>query len=515
MLVFAASLLDGFGAVLTPENLLLALAGVTLGTLVGVLPGIGPALTIALLLPLTFNFSDPVGAFILFAGIYAGGMYGGSTTSILLNTPGESASVATAIEGFQMARRGRARAALATAAIGSFVAGTIGIAALTLLAQPVADLAVQFRAADYFALAILAFACVTALVGRSLIRGWASLALGLLIGCVGIDALTGQSRLTFGVDQLGNGIDIVIVAVGLFAVGEALHMAAKLREGDDHLIHPDDPGQGRWLSRSDVRRSWKPWLRGAAIGFPFGALPSGGAEVPTFLSYATEKRLSKRPDEFGTGAIEGVAGPEAANNASFSGTLVPLLTLGIPTSATAAIMLAAFQIFNLQPGPQLFTKNSELVWTLIASLYVGNVMLLLLNLPMIRIWVKVLEIPREALYSGILVFATLGVYSLSGSIVEVLVMYAIGVAGFFMRRYEFPIAPVILGVILGPVMEVQFRRALVASGGDATVFVDRPLTVGLLSVALLALVLPYAPSIVGRLRGRGRPAGRLAFGESD
>jgi putative tricarboxylic transport membrane protein len=521
--VFAASLIDGFGAVLSPENLLLALAGVTLGTLVGVLPGIGPALTIALLLPLTFNFSDPVGAFILFAGIYAGGMYGGSTTSILLNTPGESASVATAIEGFQMARRGRARAALATAAIGSFVAGTIGIILLTLLAQPVADLALRFRAQDYFALAILAFASVTALVGRSIIRGWASLALGLLIGCVGIDQLTGQSRLTFGVDQLGNGIDIVIVAVGLFAVGEALHMAAKLRRGgEEKLIDPGDRGQrdggttpARWLSRRDVRRSWKPWLRGAAIGFPFGALPSGGAEVPTFLSYATEKRLSKHPEEFGKGAIEGVAGPEAANNASFSGTLVPLLTLGIPTSATAAIMLAAFQIFNLQPGPQLFTNNSELVWTLIASLYIGNVMLLLLNLPMIRIWVKVLEIPREALYAGILVFATLGVYSLSGSIVEVLVMYAIGVVGFFMRRYEFPIAPVILGVILGPVMEVQFRRALVASGGDASVFVDRPLTVALLSAALLALLLPYAPSIVGKLRGRPRPAGRLAFGESD
>jgi putative tricarboxylic transport membrane protein len=521
--VTAASLIDGFGAVLSPENLLLALAGVALGTLVGVLPGIGPALTIALLLPLTFNFSDPVGAFILFAGIYAGGMYGGSTTSILLNTPGESASVATAIEGFQMARRGRARAALATAAIGSFVAGTIGIVLLTLLAQPVADLAVKFRAEDYFALALLAFASVTALVGRSIVRGWASLALGLLIGCVGIDQLTGQSRLTFGVDQLGNGIDIVIVAVGLFAVGEALHMAAKLRrEGEEELIDPDDRGQrggdakpARWLGRSDVRRSWKPWLRGAAIGFPFGALPSGGAEVPTFLSYATEKRLSKHSDEFGKGAIEGVAGPEAANNASFSGTLVPLLTLGLPTSATAAIMLAAFQIFNMQPGPQLFTSNSELVWTLIASLYIGNVMLLLLNLPMIRIWVKVLEIPREALYAGILVFATLGVYCLSGSIVEVLVMYAIGVVGFFMRRYEFPIAPVILGVILGPVMEVQFRRAMVASGGDAGVFVDRPLTVCLLAAALLALVLPYLPSMVGRLRGRTRSAGRLAFGESD
>jgi putative tricarboxylic transport membrane protein len=501
-MVIAASLIDGFAAVLSPQNLLLAAVGVTLGTLVGVLPGIGPALTIALLLPLTFNFSDPVGAFILFAGIYAGGMYGGSTTSILLNTPGESSSVATAIEGFQMARRGRARAALATAAIGSFVAGTIGIVALTLVAQPVADLAIRFRAEDYFALAVLAFASVTTLVGRSFIRGMASLALGVLIGMVGIDQLTGQSRLTFGVDQLGNGIDIVIVAVGLFAVGEALHMASRLRhEGEEELVDPDDDAQrqSRWLSRSDLRRSWRPWLRGAAIGFPFGALPAGGAEVPTFLSYSVEKRLTKHPEEFGKGAIEGVAGPEAANNASFSGTLVPLLTLGIPTSATAAIMLAAFQIFNLQPGPQLFSKNSELVWTLVASLYVGNIMLLALNLPLIRLWVKVLEIPRSALYAGILVFATLGVYSLSASVVEVLVMYAIGVMGFFMRRYDFPIAPVILGVILGPVMEIQFRRALVASGGDLSVFVSRPLTVCLLSAAVLALALPY---VAGRRAGR-------------
>jgi putative tricarboxylic transport membrane protein len=515
MLVLAANLLDGFGSVLSPQNLLLAAAGVTLGTLVGVLPGIGPALTIALLLPLTFNFSDPVGAFILFAGIYAGGMYGGSTTSILLNTPGESSSVATAIEGFQMARRGRAKAALATAAIGSFVAGTIGIVALSLLAEPVASLAVSFRAQDYFALALLAFASVTTLVGRSLIRGGLSLALGLLIGCVGIDELTGQSRLTFGVDQLGNGIDIVIVAVGLFAVGEALHMASRLRsEPEEQVIDPEE-SQSRWLSRGDLRRSWPAWLRGAGIGFPFGALPAGGAEVPTFLSYSVEKRLTKHPEEFGEGAIEGVAGPEAANNASFSGTLVPLLTLGIPTSATAAIMLAAFQIFNLQPGPLLFERNSELVWTLIASLYLGNVLLLALNLPLIRIWVKVLEIPRPALYSGILVFATLGVYSLSGSLVEVLIMYGIGVLGFLMRRYDFPIAPVILGVILGPVMEIQARRALIASGGDAGVFIERPLTVGLLTAALLALVIPYLPALVARLRGRPAPAGRLAFGDED
>src|SRR5918998_865610 len=502
--VFAANLIDGFGAVLTPQNLLLALAGVTLGTLVGVLPGIGPALTIALLLPLTFNFSDPVGAFILFAGIYAGGMYGGSTTSILLNTPGESASVATAIEGFQMAKRGRARAALATAAIGSFVAGTIGIVALTFVAQPMADLAVQFRAQDYLALALLAFAAVTTLVGRSTIRGWAALSVGILLGCVGIDQLTGQSRLTFGVDQLGNGIDIVIVAVGLFAVGEALHMASKLRAGQtEELVRPEDEGSGRWMSRADWRRSWKPWLRGAGLGFPFGALPAGGAEVPTFLSYATERKLTKHPDEFGKGAIEGVAGPEAANNASFSGTLVPLLTLGIPTSATAAIMLAAFQIFNLQPGPELFENNSDLVWTLIASLYVANVMLLLLNLPLVQVWV--LDVPRPLLYSGILVFGTLGVYSLSGSVVEVLVMYAIGVMGFFMRRYDFPIAPVILGVILGPLMETQARRALTASGDDFGVFFGRPLTVILLLIAVAAFVVPHLPAL----------RKRLAFGEDD
>ncbi len=502
MFVFAANLLDGFSAVLTPENLLLAALGVTLGTLIGVLPGIGPALTIALLLPITFNFDDPAGAFILFAGIYAGGMYGGSTTSILLNTPGESSSVATAIEGFEMAKRGRGRAALATAAIGSFVAGTIGIVLLTLVAEPVASLAVKFRAEDYFALTLLAFASVTALTSRSLVRGFASLAVGLLIGFVGIDQLTGQSRLTFGVDQLGNGIDIVIVAVGLFAVGEALHMAAKLRSRPDELV-PTEP-TGTWLSGRDWRRSWKPWLRGAGIGFPFGALPAGGAEVPTFLSYATEKKLA--PDrEWGEGAIEGVAGPEAANNASFSGTLVPLLTLGIPTSATAAIMLAAFQIFNLQPGPELFERNSELVWTLIASLYVGNVMLLALNLPLIRVWVKVLEVPRALLYSGILVFGTLGVYSLSGSVIEVLVMYAIGVMGFFMRRYDFPIAPVILGVILGPLMETQARRALTASGDDFSVFFSRPLTIFLLLFAIAAFIVPHLPALKKR----------LAFGEDD
>jgi len=493
-------LAGGFATALTPEHLLFALIGVTLGTLVGVLPGIGPALTVALLLPLTYNF-EPTGAFIMFAGIYYGGMYGGSTTSILLNTPGESASVVTTIEGFAMAKRGRGGAALATAAIGSFVAGTISTLAITFLAPFVAQVALSFQPADYFALMVLAFVSVTALIGRSLLRGLISLFVGLFVGLIGIDNLTGQARFTFGVPQLLNGLDIVVVAVGLFAVGEALYVASRLRHDKEEIV----PVRGKlMMTREELGRSWKPWLRGGAIGFPIGALPAGGAEIPTFLSYNLEKRLNPRA-EWGKGAIEGVAGPEAANNAAFSGVLVPLLTLGIPTSATAAILLAAFQIYNLQPGPLLFQKSPDLVWALIASLYIGNLMLLVLNLPLIRLWVKVLAIPRALLYSAILVFATLGVYSVANSLVDVLIMYLIGVVGFFMRRYDFPVGPMILGVILGPMMEAQFRRALQISQGDLTVFVTRPISLVILLVALTVLVGPQIP----RLFGHGR---RLIFG---
>jgi putative tricarboxylic transport membrane protein len=493
-------LAGGFATALTPEHLLFALIGVTLGTLVGVLPGIGPALTVALLLPLTYNF-EPTAAFIMFAGIYYGGMYGGSTTSILLNTPGESASVVTTIEGFAMAKRGRGGAALATAAIGSFVAGTISTLAITFLAPLVAQVALSFQPADYFALMVLAFVSVTALIGRSLLRGLISLFVGLFVGLIGIDNLTGQARFTFGVPQLLNGLDIVVVAVGLFAVGEALYVASRLRHDKEEIV----PVRGKlMMTREEFGRSWKPWLRGGAIGFPIGALPAGGAEIPTFLSYNLEKRLNPKA-EWGKGAIEGVAGPEAANNAAFSGVLVPLLTLGIPTSATAAILLAAFQIYNLQPGPLLFQNSADLVWALIASLYIGNLMLLVLNLPLIRLWVKVLSIPRALLYSAILVFATLGVYSVANSLVDVLIMYLIGVVGFFMRRYDFPVGPMILGVILGPMMEAQFRRALQISQGDLTVFVTRPISLAILVVALAVLVGPQIP----RLFGHGR---RLIFG---
>jgi putative tricarboxylic transport membrane protein len=502
-------LLGGFATALQPQYLLFAAVGVTLGTLVGVLPGIGPALTVALLLPLTYNF-DPIGAFIMFAGIYYGGMYGGSTTSILLNTPGESASIVTALEGFRMARTGRAGAALTTAAIGSFVAGTISTLLIAFLAPVVAQLAVSLQPAEYFALMVLAFASVTALVGRSLLRGAISLLLGLLIGLVGIDVLSGQARLTFGVPALNSGIDVVVVAVGLFAVGEALYVASRHRLAPEEIV----PVRGRvWMTRQDFRRSWRPWLRGTAIGFPLGSLPTGGAEIPTFLSYNVERRLSKHRDEFGHGAIEGVAGPEAANNAAFSGVLVPLLTLGIPTSATAAILLAAFQVYNLQPGPLLFQNAPDLVWALIASLYIGNVMLLVLNLPLIRLWVKILEIPRPLLYSGILVFATLGVYSVANSVVDVLIMYAIGLLGFFLRRYDFPVGPVVLGVILGPLLETQFRRAVQISQGDVTVFLTRPVSALILLAAVAAVALPYLPRILALIRGREVRPERLVFGE--
>ncbi|MGH2532476.1 MAG: tripartite tricarboxylate transporter permease [Thermomicrobiales bacterium] len=490
-----SDLVNGFSVALTPENLLWALVGVLLGTAVGVLPGIGPALTVALLLPVTFNL-EPVSAFIMFAGIYYGGMYGGSTTSILLNTPGESASIITAIEGNLMARRGRGAAALATAAIGSFVAGTIATVGLTFLAPVMVEVALDFGPAEYFALIVLAFTTITALLGRSLVRGFLSLFAGVAIGLVGTDTLTGQQRFTFGVPQLGDGIDVVVIAVGLFAVGETFWVASRLRHDKDQII----PVRGSiWMTKDEWRRSWKPWLRGTALGFPIGSLPAGGAEIPTFLSYSIEKQITKHPEEFGKGAIEGVAGPEAANNASAAGVLVPLLTLGLPTSATAAIMLVAFQRYGLNPGPLLFERNPDLVWGLIASLYIGNVMLLVLNLPMAGVWVRLLAIPRPLLYAGILVFAGLGAYSLSNSTVDLVVLYVVGALGFLMRRFDIPVAPAVVGAILGPMAEEHFRRALQISQGDYSVFLTRGISLTIFILAAISLVAPW---VIRRVRAR-------------
>jgi putative tricarboxylic transport membrane protein len=481
-----AQLAAGFAVALTPYNLMWCLVGVTVGTAIGVLPGLGPALTIALLLPLTYKV-DATAAFILFAGIYYGAMYGGSTTSILLNTPGESATIVTALEGNKMARRGRAGAALATAAIGSFVAGTIGTVGITFLAEPVVNFALKFGPAEYFSLMVLAFVTVSAVLGNSAVRGLVSLAIGIFLGLIGIDLQTGQPRFTFGLTELLDGINVIVVAVGLFAIGETLYLACFKRRADGEVLTVKD---SVWMSREDWARSWKPWLRGSAIGFPIGAMPAGGAEVPTFLSYFIEKRLSPKPEEFGHGAIEGVAGPEAANNASAAGVLVPMLALGLPTSATAAIMLSAFQSYGITPGPLLLQQQSALVWGLIASLYIANVMLLVLNLPLVGLWVKMLKIPEPLLYGGILVFATIGTYGISQSQVDLVLLYIMGIMGLFMRLYDFPTAPVIIGMILGPLAEQEFRRAMTISQGDMMIFLQKPLSLALLLLALAAVLGP-------------------------
>ncbi len=478
-------LLDGFAVALMPHNLMWALLGSVLGTAIGILPGIGPALTIALLLPVTVALA-PTSAFIMFAGVLYGAMYGGSTTSILLNTPGEAGSMMTALEGNRMARNGRGAAALATAAIGSFVAGTIATLLLTFAAPAIAELAFYFKPADYFALTVLAFTSVAVVMGTSRVRGFISLFIGLALGVVGIDTMAGQPRLTFGVMQLLKGIELTVVLVSLFAVGEMLYVASRYRKIPSDIV----TAKGwAWMTRSDFARSWKPWLRGTAIGFPMGALPGGGSEIPTMLSYTLEKKLA-RHDEFGRGAIEGVAGPEAANNASAAGVLVPLLTLGLPTSATAAVLLAAFQNYGLQPGPFLFTNNPQLVWGLIASLYVGNIMLLVLNLPLVGLWVRLLLIPRPQLYAGILVFAMIGIWGVARSWMDLLMMAVIGLMGYVMRVYDFPVAPVLIGLILGPMAENYLRTALAAGQGNPIVLVSTPASATLMVLAVLFLLLP-------------------------
>jgi putative tricarboxylic transport membrane protein len=487
-----SSLIDGFGTALTPTNLMYAFLGVLLGTAIGVLPGIGPAMTIALLLPLTRSL-EVTTALIMFAGIYYGGMYGGSTTSILLNTPGESASVVTAIEGNKMARSGRAAQALATAAIGSFVAGTIATLLLALLAPTVARYAVQISPADKFSIMVLAFIAVTSVLGSSRVRGLAALGLGLTIGLIGIDQTSGQQRLTFGIAELASGISVVVVAVGLFAVGESLWTAAHLRRRPLEVIPVGNPR----MSREDWSRSWKPWLRGTAIGFPFGAIPAGGAEIPTFLSYVTEKKLSKHPEEFGKGAIEGVAGPEATNNASAAGGLVPLLTLGIPTTATAAVMLYAISSYGLQPGPRLFATHPDLVWGLIASLFIGNAALLVLNLPLAPLWARLLRIPRPYLYAGILFFASLGAYASNANTFDLFLLLIIGALGFMMRRYGLPLLPAIIGVILGPFSEVELRRALQISNGDLGGLFE-PFSVVVYVIVALLLLWPLVRRVLPR-----------------
>lgn len=479
-------LMAGFATAITPINLMWCFLGCAIGTAVGVLPGIGPAVAVAMLLPITSQV-EVTASMIFFAGIYYGAMYGGSTTSILLNTPGEAGSLVTAMEGNKMAKHGRAGAALATAAIGSFVAGTIATVVVTLFAPFVAEHAVKLGPPEYFCLMLLAFATVSSVLGNSTVRGLVALFIGLAVGLVGMDQISGQVRYTGGIPELLDGIEIVLVAVGLFAVAEALHVV--LYEGG--VLESQNPLSRVHMTAAEWRKSWPAWLRGSLIGIPFGTIPAGGSEIPTFLSYATEKKLAKDKSAFGReGAIEGVAGPEAANNAAITATLIPLLTLGIPTSNTAAIMLGAFQNYGIQPGPQLFTSSAALVWALIASLYIGNIMLLVLNLPMVGLWVKLLKIPKTYLYAGILIFATVGVYGMRQSAFDLVLLYAIGVFGVVMRRFDIPTAPIVIGMILGPLAEAQMRNALSIGEGRWSIFIERPGSLFLLVVVALVLVVP-------------------------
>jgi len=489
-------LMQGFATAATPVNLLWALLGCTIGTAVGVLPGIGPATAVAMLLPITLKV-DPTASMIFFAGIYYGAMYGGSTTSILMNTPGEAGSMVTAMEGNKMAKNGRAGAALATSAIGSFVAGTIATVLVTLFAPLVAEHAVKLGPPEYFLLMVLAFCTVSAVLGKSTLRGLTALFIGLAMGLVGLDQISGQARYTFDTPELMDGLEVVLIAVGLFAVAETLY--AVLYEG--RAVETQNRMSKVHMTRQEWQRSWPAWLRATAIGFPFGMVPAGGSEIPTFLSYATEKKLSKHPEEFGTtGAIEGVAGPEAANNAAITATLIPLLTLGIPTSNTTAILLGAFQNYGINPGPQLFDTNAALVWALIASLYIGNVMLLVLNLPLVGLWVKLLKIPKPPLYAGILIFATVGVYGMRQSAFDLVLLYAIGLLGVVMRRFDFPTAPVVVGMILGPLAEAQMRNALSIGEGRWTVFIERPGSLALIVAILVVVGLPRLLRLRRKLR---------------
>jgi putative tricarboxylic transport membrane protein len=477
-------LISGFAIALTVRGLLFGFLGVTIGTAIGVLPGIGPALTISLLLPLTYGL-DPTTAFIMFGGIYYGAMYGGSTMSILVNVPGEAASVVTTLDGFQMARQGRAGAALATAAVGSFVAGTFATAMLMLVAPFLVSVALNFGPPEYFALMVLTLTTVAGLGMESMPKTMLATFLGLGLGTIGIESQTGQARFTFGIPELLGGIDVVVAAIGFFAIGEVLWMAATMKTTEVDSIRHRGPAR---MSRDDWRRSLPSWLRGSVAGFLVGVLPGAGATLATFLSYNIERRSSKTPEKFGTGVIEGVAGPEAANNASAGGSMVPLLALGIPGSGTTAVMLAAFQLYGLRPGPLLFSQNSNLVWGLIASLYISNALLLVLNLPLIGLWTRLLDVPKSILMAAILMFSTVGAYAVNNSIFDLAVVLALGIVSFLMRLNGFPIAPVILGIVIGPLIEQEFRRSMAISVGDPTIFITRPLAAVILLVAGMALI---------------------------
>jgi putative tricarboxylic transport membrane protein len=477
------NLLFGLGVALQPNNLLLCFIGVSLGTLVGVLPGLGPVAAMSLLLPTTYSVS-PVGAVVMMAGIYYGAMYGGSTTSILLNIPGESASVVTCLDGYQMARNGRAGPALGISALGSFIGGTFSIVGLMLVAPLLAEAALKFGPPEYFSLMILGMIMLIFLAGDSMPKALCMAALGIFLGNVGMDIISGMERFTFNIPILIDGVGLAPAAMGLFGISEVLLNVEISLKRDIFKTSL----KGLLPNLDDWRRSFWPIIRGSVLGFFLGILPGGGAVVSSFASYAVEKKLSRYPELFGQGAIEGVAGPETANNAATGGAFIPLLTLGIPSNAVMAILLGTMLIFGMQPGPLLIKEHPDLFWGAVTSMYIGNAMLLILNLPLIGLWVQILRIPYRILFPLILLFCIIGSYSLNNNTAEVSTMIVFGVAGYFLRKFQYPLAPVILALVLGPLLEKALRQSLLMSVGSGWIFLSRPicLVTLLISFALLA-----------------------------
>jgi putative tricarboxylic transport membrane protein len=480
----------GLETAFTPTNLLFCLLGVALGTAVGVLPGIGPTATIAMLLPITFSF-EPVTSLIMLAGIYYGAQYGGSTTAILINLPGESSAAVTAIDGHEMARRGRAGPALATAALGSFFAGTVGTIVLALFAAPLARLALEFGPAEYFSLVVLGLIASITLASGSTLKALAMVVLGLLLGTVGQDIYSGTPRFTFGQRELYGGLNFVSLAVGLFGVAEILRNL----ESETKRTVMVKKVKNLWLSKEDFRRITAPVLRGTGLGSALGVLPGAGHVLASFVSYSVEKRTSKHPEEFGKGAIEGVAGPESANNAAAQTSFIPLLTLGLPSNSIMAMLAGAFIIQGITPGPNVITDEPALVWGLIVSMWIGNLFLLMLNLPLIGLWVKMLTIPYRVLFPAIIGFAAVGTYSLGLNAFHVYAIAFFGVLGYFLIKLGCEPAPLLLGFILGPLLEEYLRRALIISRGDPTVFLTRPVSLTLLILAGIAFAIAVLPTV--------------------
>jgi len=481
----------GFATAATPANLLVCLIGVILGTLIGVLPGIGPLATIAMLLPATYKMADPTSALIMLAGIYYGAQYGGSTTAILVNLPGESSSVVTTLDGYQMARQGRAGAALGISAIGSFFAGTIATFLLAAFAPPLAELAFKFGPAEYFALMVLGLIAAVVLAHGSIWKALAMVVLGLLLGMIGTDVNSGVSRFSFDIPELSDGIEFAVVAMGMFGFAEII---INLEQKENREVFTDKV-KGLLPTWDDLKTAFPAMCRGTMLGSVLGVLPGGGAILASFSSYALEKKISKTPERFGKGAIEGVAGPESANNAGAQTSFIPMLTLGIPTTPVMALMVAAMMIHNIQPGPQVMSSNPALFWGLIASMWIGNLMLVVLNLPLIGIWIKLLSVPYRVLFPAILLFCCVGAYSINNNIFDVFMTIPFAILGYLFKKFDCEPAPLLLGFVLGKLMEEFLRRAMTISRGDATVFFTRPLSATLLVLAILLLAIVFLPSI--------------------